>query len=784
MAFVYAGSVHAPFLFDDIPTISGNPAIRAKAFSFHEIVERPLSGYAGHGRPLPMISFALNHLFGGLSPFGYHLVNIVIHAIAAIILYLLLVETVKLVVGEGELEENPRLPYSVAFWSAAIWALNPLQVLSVTLVCQRMNAMAGLFSVLSLLLYVKGRLASREKRGKSVVVWTFFVGAAISAAMALASKQNAVATPFLVLLYECFFFRLDRMWIRRWLRLAPLMLLFVLALGVFWVGSDPFSRLAAQYHMRGFTVWERLLTEARVVFYYVGIYLLPLPSQTRLVYDYPISTSPISPLVTLLALAGLAACAVVMVKQAGKRPLLVFAMAWWFAQLLVESTVIPLEPAFEYRVYTPSMFLWVPFILMLFSPPGGGGIGVLRKARIPVMVVLVLAYAFLTARRNELMAHPLYFWADSFSKAPNDARTAINYANELNAAGKRLLADRVLKRTLELHPNSPEALHNLGASLAAQGCYKDAEKLVREAIAVRKGYVQAYVTLAAILMDTGRVPEGGVYLQKAWRLCPDDPLIAVQMGNYARRLGDADEAERFYRKALETSNGVPAAAHNLGVLYLKKRDLKKAAAAFEDAVERAPDSPEERYMAGVVAMRMGNYHKAAEFFRDALELNPQFADAEKALEVARRGMGANVNAKEVEALEKALKQTPDDPLLLSRLGSLLLRSGRVDEAESKFRRALELNPDMVESTKGLGDVMMLEKRYPEAESFFVKALREAPDDPVLHHNLASALACQGRLGEAVVQYREALRLKPDYTNATLNLRKAEAELRANERNHR
>ena len=723
-----------------------------------------------------MITFALNYLFGGLDPLGYHLVNIAIHALATILLYFLVVETVKLVLERRSLDESPRLPHIVAFWSAVIWAVNPLQVLSVTLVCQRMNAMAGAFSLLSLLLYVKGRLRfDKRDDGGRAVVWTLWALSALSAVMALASKQNAIMTPFFILLYEWFFFRgLDRAWIKRWLWWTPLALIVIFALGVFWVGEGPFTRLAARYATRGFTVWERLLTEARAVFHYLFIYLFPLPSQTRLIYDYPISNSPISPPTTLLALAGLVACAVLMFKWAKTRSLLVFAMAWWFGQLIIESTIIPLEPVFEYRVYTPSMFLLVPVILVLLRD-GRGGSALLAKLRPFVLACVALVYAFFTAQRNELMAYPLFFWADAYAKAPNEPRTAINYANELSAAGRRPLADRILRKVLEKNPKSPEALHNLGANLASERRYGEAEKLVRKSISVEKNYIQAYVTLAAILMDTGRMTEAGVHLEKAWRLSPNNPMVAAQMGDFALRLGDVDEAERLYKKALDGSSGIPRAAHNLGMLYFRKGNMEKAAAAFGEAIKRDSTNPVERYMAGVVAMRRKDFRKAARFFQDALDLNPHFSDARKALGVARRAMNMDVSG--IGALEKVLERSPDDDLLLSRLGTLLLRAGRIDEAEIRFKHALKVNPRSVESTKGMGDIMMMKKRYPEAEKYFVKALVEAPDDPVLHHNLASALACQGRLKEAVVQYREALRLKPDYAEAALNLRKAEAELR-------
>ena len=784
-ALVYSNSLDVPFIFDDIPTIQLNPHIRATHATLEEVVLKPVRGFAGHARPIPMVTFAANHLFGGDDPFGYHLVNIAIHILAAVFLYLFALETLRLVLPRALLEKRPNLPCEAAFWNAAIWTLNPLQVLSVTYLCQRMNAMAAMFSVAALFFYVKGRSrllraaesaetgegrgAGRALDGAAVA---FLALSALSVVLGVASKQNVVLTPLLILLYEWFFFRgFDPKWMRRWLLTFPGAAVFLVILAFLWMGRNPLDTLAAGYAGRDFTVWERLLTESRVVFHYLFIYLLPLPSWTRLVYDYRISTSLVSPPTTLLALAALSVCVAWCVRNARKHPLAVFCVAWWFGQLAVESTVIGLEPMYEYRVYAPSMLLFLAPLAAVYAKNPKTLPAKLARYALPALLAAV--YAVFTMERNDLMRSPLAFWADARAKAPEDERVAVNYANALRENGRADLAILVLRDALKSHPDVPEALHNLGAALASRKRYAEAEPLIRKALSIQNNYIQAHLTLAALLIDTGRIAEAEPHLRYAAKRRPGNPLITAHLGDLEVAKGNKNKAAEYYREAL-SKTPILRAACNLGTIYIAEGKLKEAKAVLEEAVSASPAASRPRYLLGVLAMRGGEPRIAVIHFRNALMISPSSIEIRNALDNAlKEAMG---HAKEIAACLDQLKEKPDDERILLRLGKLLLAAGRPEEAVPRYRQVLSRNSKSLEAMKGLGDAMIMLKRYREAEDYYFMALREAPNNAVLHHNLASAMAYQGKYEPAVVHYREALRLNPEYKEAELNLRKVLGKL--------
>lgn len=774
--FVYANSLDAPFIFDDAPTITLNERIRADNFSFEDIVSKPVSGYSGHSRPVPMITFAVNYLFGGLNPFGYRMFNMVVHVLVAVFLYLLVFETLMLALPRGTLDANPRLPDSVAFWNAMIWTLNPLQVLSVTYVCQRMNSMAALFSLAAIFFYVKGRSRWRESDGGggNALSWCFYVFSVVSVVLALGSKQNAITTPLFIFLYEWFFFRgLDGGWMKRWLFrvLAPLSV--VVAVAAFlWMGENPWRTLLGSYAGRDFTLWERLLTECRVVFHYAGLYVLPLPSWTRLVYDYRISTSLFSPPSTFLAVSALAGCAVWCVISAKRYPLAVFCVAWWFGQLVVESSVIGLEPMYEYRVYAPSMFLLLVPLCALFGMRGGGRFA--KAARYAVPAVLAIVYAVFTMERNDLMSRPLAFWSDARTKSPKDERVGVNYANALIARGDRRGAEAILREVLKRHPDMVEAMHNLGAILAGEGRYAEAETLLRRVLSLEKNYTQARVTLAAILIDTGRLEEAERHLEYARTRQPENPLIDAHFGDLELRKGRRAEAVEFYKKALSRTP-VLRAFCNLATIYMDEGDLSLADNLLLVGEEAYPASARIRYLRGVLAMRGGDARTAMIHFRNALVLDPGFSDARRRLDLALNE--AKGHGMEIDACLKSLAGNPDDCRTLLRLGKLFLSAGRANEAIPRFERVLDLDSESLESLKGLGDAMIMLRRYSEAEGYYALALSKAPSNAVLHHNLGSSMAYQGKFEAAAEHYREALRLNPGYKEAEVNLRRVMSRLR-------
>jgi hypothetical protein len=267
----YSNTFHATFQFDDLPHIEESARIRITELSWQEVTDVVKRGSAT--RSVPMMSFALNYYFGRYDVTGYHLVNVLIHGINAILLYLFLRTTLGLL-------PNP-LPHPswVALLATLFWLLHPVQTQSVTYIVQRINSLAAMFYILSLLLYARGRILQRLRAGslddpegstglKARISPTFiwFGGSLLAGMLAMGCKEISVTLPFFVLLYEWYFFQdLSLAWLRRCLPWALAAGLLAGALAYESLGSSPLASLLHLYGQWDFTLPQRVLTDLRVV---------------------------------------------------------------------------------------------------------------------------------------------------------------------------------------------------------------------------------------------------------------------------------------------------------------------------------------------------------------------------------------------------------------------------------------------------------------------------------------------------------------------------------------
>jgi hypothetical protein len=188
----YSNTFESPFVFDDELRITENPAIRLHDLTAQSLWDAAFGKDSARSRPVGNISFALNYYFHQYEPAGYHLVNIVVHIVCGILLWLFLKKTLSLKSVRSEKNHGEW----IALTAALLWLVNPIQTQSVTYIVQRLNSMAAMFFLLSFICYLNGRLA--PKKG---VRWGWFVGAALGWLLALGCKQNTATLPFFILLY-------------------------------------------------------------------------------------------------------------------------------------------------------------------------------------------------------------------------------------------------------------------------------------------------------------------------------------------------------------------------------------------------------------------------------------------------------------------------------------------------------------------------------------------------------------------------------------------------------
>lgn len=566
---VYAPTRQAPFVYDDLPNIKLNQAIQISSLAPRELWHAATDAKLRR-RPLANLSFAVNYWWGGLNVQGYHLTNWAIHLLVSLAVYQLALLTLRLADRNngGAVEPRPsavdasqRLTAVVAM---AIFALHPLQTQSVTYIVQRMNSLAALFYLTALLCYLAGRLSATPRRAA-----VFFVLAVVAWSAALASKENAVTLPLAIGLYEWLLLRSPRA-----KAIKPIYVLTALTLAALAaaVGLRVFiaSGQLQGYENRDFTLDERLLTQARVVWRYAGLTLLPLPSRLNLLHEVETSRGLWSPPSTFAALAACAVYLAFCFKVARRWPVVALGLCWAPVHLLVESSILPLEMMYEHRMYLP---LFGPALALAWAwrqwVPGRGA------ARWFFPTGLALLLAALTHARNQTWQTPLSLWNDVLAKSPNSARAYANRGGVYTAAGDWPSANRDLDRALEIRPGLVFARIARGAARHLQGDHRAAADDLWLAVETAPNDEVRALALrnhGVVMTSLGKYPEALDDFTRALDIWPHEFESLFNRGNLHRLQGHYQQALDDYAACVQRRPAHAEAHNNLAALLAECPD--------------------------------------------------------------------------------------------------------------------------------------------------------------------------------------------------------------------
>jgi tetratricopeptide (TPR) repeat protein len=496
---VYLPGLSGPFVFDDIPNIVNNPAITGTTLDLKGLTDAARSGSAGPlARPIAYVSFALNAAIadGIADPSSFKLTNVLIHLLNTVLVYLVTRRLLRQLAADNANNRDNRHRW-VPVIAAAMWSLHPLHTTTVLHVVQRMNSLSACFVLLGTLIFLTGRsrLPALPRRGWPLMGTGLGVGL-----MGLLAKENAAVMPFLLLTIEYTVYAKQPLNSRsrdqlRMFYFAVCGLPLLLAGGLILVHPDFISD---GYIGRDFGPDERLLTQARVLWFYLG--LIAVPDLTRLTLfhdDFPLSIGLVEPWTTLPAVAGVILIVIMAMLARHRLPLLSLAILWFLVGHGIESTVIGLELIHEHRNYLPSVMLFVAmaqgiasafqrpmlvalmcFILVLTY----GGITFLRSqtwSREDTLIESMVHHHPLSARSQAMMGELLVYRQGSLEKALPHYRSAINlapsnpaFAIQMVLATARFTAAEkpnvAPSRTTRALPNLPALSDRISRQLAAR----------------------------------------------------------------------------------------------------------------------------------------------------------------------------------------------------------------------------------------------------------------------------------------------------------------------------
>ena len=351
-AAVYWPGLQGPMLLDDFENLEPLMDMQSGRLAWHEV----LGGFGIHGRPISMLSFVANWLTSAGELWSLKYTNLMIHLLCGALLFWL----------AGRLLGEPRAGVAAQRWwiallVAALWLLAPMLVSTVLYVVQRMAQLATLFVLAGLLCYVCGRqlLGARRRLGIGLICLCFILFWPLAAL----SKQNGALLPLLTVVVEFSFFQRPRSPAdRRMVHGLLALLVAVSVAGATIALAMDSGKLFEAYQGRDFSAYERVITEARILFDY-GVNLLMIPGGSPLGLfhdDFVVSRGLLDPPTTILAIA--LWCGFLLLAwglRATPWAPIAFGPVFFLAAHSLESTIVPLELYFEHRNYLPSVGLFL-----------------------------------------------------------------------------------------------------------------------------------------------------------------------------------------------------------------------------------------------------------------------------------------------------------------------------------------------------------------------------------------------------------------------------------------
>lgn len=680
-SFIYFQTLRTPFVFDDGHAIQSNPAIRdwKNLRALWEVAPN---------RFLTFVTLAFNYRTARLSVADYHITNIMIHFLAAMMAFFLTGYLVRacgnraLAFGrlndsQGPAPQAPGAPplarnplpsaaaFAIALFSALIFMAHPIQTQAVTYIVQRVTSLAALFYLASMLFYAKAASTDAETttdnpapglqkkliyRPRPAAWHNGWLGAALLCGIcAMFCKEIAITLPFAIVLMEFFFFSSTRPdFVRRiprlipFLALAPIIPLTMLLTQKVELGE--LGRITAETDQISRGVY--LLTQIHVVRTYLG--LLVAPFGQNLDYDYPLAKTlwTVPTLLSLLLLCFIFALGIVLYRR---HRLASFGVFFFFLTILLESSVFPISDViFEHRLYLPLFGFGLFASSLLYS-------GAQRLWSRPLVTIHKAGSdsGVISPRNDKQMRSKrgLFLFCAAACLYIVFLSAMAYRRNVVWRTEESLWLDVVRKS-----PNKARGHNNLGAVYLEQKRHADAIAQYREAIALDPNHHNSHVNLSFALTSSQR---------------PDE---AIAMAN----------------RALQIKPNSPQAYHALAKAFLSKGENQEAFRYYAKAIQANPDYVEAQYDWGNALGRLGLFAEAIPHFQAVLRVRPENLAVRANLAFALLEVGRLEEA--IAEAEETVLRNPRFPLGHLALAKSLLRAGKPERARGELQQVLLYDP--------------------------------------------------------------------------------------------
>ena len=605
---VYVPALRGGFTWDDDAYVTNNVTLRS-APGLSQIWGRLTATPQYY--PLVFTSFWLEYHLWGLNPLGYHIINVLLHALAALLLWRVLVQ----------------LQLPGAWLAAGIFALHPVAVESVAWVTERKNVLSAVFYFAAALAYLRWQERETTDQGTNGL---YLLSLALFIC-ALFSKTVTASLPAALLLV--IWWKHGRVAGRDVWPLVPFFAAgAALALVTSWLERTHVGASGPDWAL---SVLDRCLIAGRALWFYVGKLLWP----ANLTFIYP--RWQVDPGVWWQWLFPATAMATVTLlwslrERIGRGPLV---GVLFFAGTLV--------PALGFVNVYPMRYSFVADHFQYLASAGlialaASGLAKIVRPAPFAAVSLLLLLAVLTWKQSAIYADAKTLWQDTLAKNPACWMAHNNLGTVLESEGRVDEAIGHYEEAIRLKPDHAEAHNNLGNAIYKKGRTEDAIREYRKAIRLKPGYATAYGNLGTALGARGAGDEAVRQFQASLRLNPSDGLTRYNFGIVLFKNQRAAEAINEFQQAVRLLPDYASARINLGIALGSSGRLDEAIAQFQEAVRLQPDFPQARSDLGTALLAKGLVDEAIRQFQEAIRLQPDEPGARtklsQALEVKRKGM--------------------------------------------------------------------------------------------------------------------------------------------------
>lgn len=537
--WAYSPSLSGPFLFDDT-----NLPYTLSTFQHAPLMQWLRADL----RPALFFTYYIN----GTDPYYFHVVNVLIHLIAGGLIFLVVR---RLIEWSRNFGDKASL---LAGFAAALFLLHPLQTEGIAYVAGRSESLSAMFGLAAFAVFIY--------RKQQAATWPVVIAVLGLFGLALASKQNAIAIPGLLLLTDFWWnpgFSIQG--IRaNWKLYAPMVAGAVVGLALFW--RVMMTAQTAGFGMKDLTWYQYFFTQCRALFVYLGMFLFPASLNAD--WDFAISRNVIDHgaivgLVALLALAGAA-------WHYRKRfPLASYGFFVFLIMMAPTSSFLPIkDPIAERRLYSAMLGLLLIVVDFL------GRVKLEKKVLVAAGVVVLLLAAGVTHARADVWSDPIAFWEDTTRKSPEKRRVRFQMGMAYFSANQFDRAIPEFEKTAQLEPPDYNLLVDWGLALNALNRPEEALAKFKQAVAL-DATAHVYTQIATVYGQRERWPETLDALATAQKIDVNYAPTYYYRGNVYLKTSHFGEAIQQYRRALELQPDYPDALRNL-MLAEKALERQKA----------------------------------------------------------------------------------------------------------------------------------------------------------------------------------------------------------------